>query len=42
MKCPKCKTEMDEDPEDSSEWYCPKCNFGYRYDRYGERVKDEL
>ena len=28
--CKKCGTEMEENPEDSSEDYCPTCNYGYR------------
>ena len=31
--CPKCGTELEEDPEDSSEGYCPKCNYGWRFPR---------
>jgi len=32
-KCPKCETDLEEDPEDSSEGYCPKCNYGWRLPR---------
>ncbi len=31
--CPKCGTELEENPEDSSEGYCPKCNYGWRFPR---------
>jgi len=29
MKCRICGTEMEPDPEDSGEWYCPTCNYGF-------------
>jgi len=29
-KCPKCGTELEPDLEDSSEWNCPRCNYGWR------------
>ena len=42
MKCPKHNTEMEPNPEDSSEWYCSYCNYTYRYDKFGQRdEKDE-
>ena len=31
--CPKCRTKLEEDSEDSSEGYCPKCNYGWRFPR---------
>ena len=31
--CAKCGTELEEDAEDSSEGYCPKCNYGWRFPR---------
>jgi hypothetical protein len=29
--CQKCGEILEPDPEDSSEWYCPECNYGWRY-----------
>ena len=34
--CPKCGTELEDNPEDSSEGYCPKCNYGWRFPRRKE------
>ena len=33
MICPKCGSKVEEDAEDSSELYCEKCNYGWRYKR---------
>jgi hypothetical protein len=44
-KCPKCGGALEEDPEDSSEMYCPECNYGWRFYRltdYKEKARKWL